>query len=303
MLHTTARKLWETAADVTQLRAEIDHLRRALGRIEARQTAQLPDDAPLKEREFKVYSQWGEDGILDFLCREASFDEKTFVEFGVESYAEANTRYLLTTEGWRGLVLDGDPEQVKRIKSDPIYWHHPLKADQAFLTRDNINDVIRDNGMIGRIGVLSVDVDGMDYWLWRAIDVVDPAIVVVEFNSRFGPDRSVTVPYQADFDRRGAHHSLIYYGASLRAFARLAGAKGYAFVGCGSHGLNAFFVRHDAVAGLIRPTSIEEGFVRGEFSESHDEAGGRIKMSGDEERRLLETLPTVEVGEDGEPLE
>jgi hypothetical protein len=301
LLHTVAEKLWTTSDQVDDLARQMDHLRRAIGRVEERQTKDLPAHVPLKEREFRVYSQWGEDGLLAFLCREAQFDEKVFVEFGVESYVESNTRYLLTTEGWRGLVLDGDAEQVARIKNDPIYWEHPLKADQAFLTRDNLNDVIRRNGVSGRIGVLSIDVDGMDYWLWRAIDVVDPAIVVIEYNSRFGPDASVTVPYQADFDRRAAHHSLIYYGASLRALNRLATAKGYRFIGCGSHGLNAFFVRHDAMAGAIQPVSLEEGFVAGEFSESHDEHGQRVKLSPEEERQLLATLPTVRVDEAGEP--
>jgi len=303
LLHATADKVWRTSDQVAELARQVDSLRRAAGRVEERQTRALPPDAPLKDREFRVYSQWGEDGILSFLCREASFDERVFVEFGVEKYVEANTRYLLTTEGWRGLVLDGSAEYVEAIRQSRDYWDFDLQAQAAFLTAENIDDTIASRGITGRIGLLSIDVDGMDYWLWRAIRAVDPAVVVIEYNSRFGPDASVTVPYDPAFDRRRAHHSLLYYGASLRALVRLGEAKGYAFVGCGSHGLNAFFVRRDAVAGAIRPQSVDEGFVAGGFSEAHDERGRRVRLSREQEEALLATLPVVEVGADGEPAD
>ena len=126
---------------------------------------------------------------------------------------------------WSGLVIDGDPANVSIIKSDPIYWRHNLKADCAFVTKDNINELLKRNGISGDVGLLSVDVDGNDYWVWKEIDAISPRIVVIEYNSRFGADRAVTVPYDASFVRRRAHHSMIYFGASLRALVNLGKKK------------------------------------------------------------------------------
>lgn len=278
-------RLWE-------LERRAVRMQEALGRIEARQLAR-EGSVNLQEREFRVFSQWGEDGIIQFLCEVVPIPRKVFVEFGVESYDEANTRFLLVNNNWAGLVIDGDAAQVARIRQQPEYWLYNLKAVDAFITCENINQILRDNGITGEIGLLSIDIDGMDYWIWEAIHVVEPAIVVVEYNYRFGPHEAVTVPYRADFDRRKAHHSILYYGASLKALCELANRKGYAFVGCGSAGLNAFFVRRDLKPAGIRELTPEEGFVEGQFCEAHDEQGRRIEMSKEEERRLVRELPVI----------
>ena len=290
---------------IEQLERQIDLLREALGRVETRQTAaaaaaQLDSDPTgLRALEFRVYSQWGEDGIIQHLIRHVHVPRKLFVEFGVESYREANTRFLLTNDNWSGLVIDGSPQQVALIRKSRAYWLHNLKAVEAFVTRDNIDQLLTDNGVSGEIGLLSIDIDGMDWWVWEAIEAIRPAIVVVEYNYRFGPDEAVVVPYQAEFDRRKAHHSILYYGASLEALCRLGRRKGYAFVGAGSAGLNAFFVRRDLRPDDLPELSAQQGFVEGQFCEAHDADGNRIKMSNDEQRRLVLSLPLVRVGEDG----
>jgi len=285
-------EFWRIQGRFGELEHRLTRMQEALGRIEARQVAQQ-GSVQLQEREFRVFSQWGEDGIIQYLCDVVPIPRKIFVEFGVESYHEANTRFLLVNDNWAGLVIDGDSAQVARIRQQPEYWLHNLKAVNAFITRDNINQILSDNGITGQIGLLSIDIDGMDYWIWEAIDVVDPAIVVVEYNYRFGPHEAVTVPYQPDFDRRAAHHSILYYGASLKALCELADRKGYAFVGCGSAGLNAFFVRRDLKPEMLPERSPEEGFVQGQFDEAHTESGERIKMSREEETRLVFSLPLV----------
>ena len=277
---------------------ERQRIREALGRIEARQLATLdapPDD--LHAREFRAFSQWGEDGILQHLIRHVDIPRKQFVEFGVEDYAEANTRFLLINDNWSGLVLDGSEQHVHAIHDDPLYWRHDLKAVAAFITRDNINDLLGEHGVTGDIGLLSIDIDGMDYWVWQAIDCIQPAIVVVEYNARFGPDRAVTVPYRDDFDRRTAHPSLIYYGASLAALHLLGQRKGYDLIGCGSAGLNAFFVRRDLRPESLPARTAAQAFVPAGYREAHDEAGGRLDVRPEEEARMLDglALPLVEV--------
>lgn len=122
---------------------------------------------------------------------------RTFVEFGVESYAEANTRFLVVNRGWRGLVMDGSAENMARLREDPIHWRHDIVAVDAFVTAANIDALIEANGFSGEIGILSLDIDGNDYWVLEAIAGVDPAILVVEFNAIGGTctiSRSPTIP-------------------------------------------------------------------------------------------------------------
>ena len=284
---------------VELLERRVRLMQEALGRIELRQLAGVAADGDLDSHEFRVFSQWGEDGIIDFLCRRVPVTRKLFVEFGVENYEESNTRFLLVNRNWSGLVIDGDPAQVDQIRASRLHWLYDLRPVAAFVTRDNINQVLSDHGATGDIGLLSIDIDGMDWWVWEAIEVARPAIVVVEYNYRFGPDESVVVPYAADFDRRKAHPSILYYGASLTALSRLGRRKGYALVGCGSAGLNAFFVRRDLRPESIPERSPGEAFVEGRFCEAHDDDGRRIRMDNAAQRRLVLGMPLVRVDGDG----
>lgn len=273
---------------------ELDHLRLALGRIEARQLN--PPGEDLASQEFKVFSQNGEDGIIQHLVRRVAIPRRVFVEFGVEDYREANTRFLAVNDGWSGLVLDSDPENVRAIREHPDNWRLDVQAAQAFVTRENINELLLEHGMSGEIGLLSIDIDGNDYWVLEAIDVISPAIVVVEYNFRFGADRAVVVPYDPHFDRAAAHPSRIYFGASLQALRVLARRKGYEFVGCNSFGVNAFFVRSDLMTDELAQLAANAGYVAGPFREALGADGKPGAMDHEQERRILEDLPVVEVG-------
>jgi hypothetical protein len=235
--------------------------------------------------EYSVFSQWGEDGIIDWLIGKLPGIPKTFVEFGVESYVESNTRYLLYSRNWCGFIIDGDATNIEKIKSQDIYWRVGLQAKHAFIDRENINELIESSGMRGDIGLLSVDIDGNDYWVWEAITIVNPAIVVCEYNAVFGINARVSVPYQADFQRTNAHYSNLYFGASIAALIELGDSKGYTFVGTNSNGCNAFFVRKD----LSQPVVSSLGSIvvnEANFSESRDSTGGLTFLKGD--RRLVE---------------
>ena len=279
---------------VISIQSKLTKIQETLGRIESRQLESL-DKLELQNNEFQVFSQWGEDGIVQMLLRHIEIPNKIFIEFGVENYTESNTRFLLINDNWTGLVIDGSPENISYIKQDSIYWQRNIKAVQAFIDRDNINKIIAENGVKGEIGLLSIDIDGNDYWVWQAIDSINPAIVISEYNFRFGTNRAVTVPYQADFVRTQAHHSNIYFGASLRALCLLANKKGYAFLGCNSTGINAFFVRKDLKPDHIKELSVEEGYVVGKFRESRNQIGELIFLTLEEEQKILESLPLIEV--------
>jgi hypothetical protein len=253
----------------TSLPERITRIQEALGRIEQRQSAQCLD---VRQAEFRVFSQWGEDGIIQYLLKRVAVERPVFVEFGVENYTESNTRFLLTNNQWAGLVIDGSAENIDYIRRDPIYWATNLKAEHAFVAKDNINELLSRNGIVGDIGLLSVDIDGNDYWVWQAIDTISPRIVICEYNSQFGPIAEVTTPYDAAFVRDTAHFSKIYYGASISALCSLAARKGYSLVASNSAGNNVFFVRNDLI-GPLRVLSPVQAYRRAQFREYHDEKG------------------------------
>lgn len=298
VLHKLSRlvhSLFALPDEIAKLGSALAHIRESLGRVEERLDRVESTPRALSGHEFKVYSQWGEDGILQYLIRAVRVPRPIFVEFGVENYTEANTRFLLLNNNWSGLIIDGSEKNIQAVRGESLYWRHNLKAVCSFITRENINGLIRDNGLSGDIGLLSIDIDGNDYWVWESIDVVSPAIVVVEYNARFGPERAVTVPYDPSFVRHQAHHSCIYYGASLAALVRLGKRKGYAFVGSNSAANNAFFVRRDLLPAELPERTPAEEWRQCLFRETRDQNGRLIFLSPDEEKALLAPLELVEV--------
>ena len=288
------RKVRERLGQLSRLEERLVYVQEALGRVENRQLAAL--NLPgIRANEFRVFSQWGEDGIIQHLVRELGLGRDVFIEFGVQNYLESSTRFLLCNDNWAGLVIDGSEEHIQFIKSDPIYWRYNIKAECSFITAENINGIISRNGISGEIGLLSVDIDGNDYWVWQAIDVVQPVITVVEYNARFGPDAAVTIPYEPAFVRSEVHHSMLYFGASLKALCVLGKKKGYAFVGCNSAGNNAFFVRQDRMTSGLRELTAAEGFVRNQFRESRDAAGHLTFESPETGQKVPDSLPLVNV--------
>ena len=271
----------------TSLPAQVYRIQEALGRIEQRQIAHV---SGFRESEFRVFSQWGEDGIIQFLLKHVLIERPLFVEFGVENYTESNTRFLLTNNQWSGIVIDGSDENIEYIKRDPIYWAANLKAVSAFITKDNINELITKNGISGDIGILSVDIDGNDYWVWQAIESISPRIIICEYNSHFGSEAEVTIPYDPSFVRDSAHFSKIYYGASISAFHSLAELKGYSLVASNSVGNNIFFVRKDLI-GSLPVLSVAQAYRRAEFREYHDENGNLTFDDFDTRINNISNLP------------
>jgi hypothetical protein len=248
----------------------------------------------LDEVEFQVFSQRGEDGIIQYILGKIEVPNKVFVEFGVETYTESNTRYLLLNN-WSGLVIDGSVRNINFIKNDFVYWKYNLTAIASFITKDNINDIIKNYTKEKTdIGLLSVDIDGNDYWVWQKIECINPRIVVCEYNSAFGAEKKLTVPYQEDFVRAKAHYSELYFGASLAAFCHLAEQKGYDFIGTSSAGVNAYFVRKDLSTPFIKHTSLS-GYNETHNRDSKGQKGELTFLPHNKRLELLKELPLVEV--------
>jgi hypothetical protein len=244
----------------------------------------------LADVELSVFSQWGEDGILEWLVHHLGDIPETFVEFGVEDYREANTRFLLSTRGWRGLVMDADAGHVDSIRRDALSWRHDLDARHAFVTRDNIDALLDASAIPNDVGVLSLDIDGNDYWVWQAILRVQPHIVVVEYNAVLGDRYPLTIPYDATFRRDRAHESMLYWGASIVALQQLATRKGYQLAGTNRAGCNAFFVRDDRADRIV--SRIADTRPRpSRFREARDASGTLTFARGRARAAAIATMP------------
>ncbi|MGA9544076.1 MAG: hypothetical protein WBQ85_10925 [Candidatus Sulfotelmatobacter sp.] len=286
-----------------KLRRRVDQERETalllLGKQMAWQVAALPPNSDFRQVGFKVFSQWDEDGIIQYLISHVPIENQTFIEFGVENYEESNTRFLLLNNHWQGMVLDASARDIEYIRRDRIHWQYDLQVKEAWITRENIDSLIAQAGFGEDLGLLSIDLNGNDYWIWEAIERARPRIAIVEYNSLLSL-APIAVPYQDDFDRTAAHSSNLYYGSSLAALDRLGRSKGYILVGSNIWGHNAFFVRSD-VAGELRGLEPEQAYVASKFREARDEAGKLTYARGEDRFRLIEHLPVINVatGEHG----
>ena len=286
-------KLFKIGQIFNKIKSFNDSEKILLGRLLSDQNSKSNFDK-ISDYEFQVFSQWGEDGIIQHLVRKLNISNKIFVEFGVETYHEANTRFLLMKDNWSGLIIDGSKANIDLIKNQSLYWRYSLTAVEAFITAENINSIITSNRINGEIGILSVDIDGNDYWVTKAIDCIQPILLINEYNSVFGPDRAISVPYDQSFVRTSAHHSNLYYGASLAAFTHLANKKGYALVGCNSNGNNAFYVRRDHLS-TLKELSTKEAFVDAKFREARDKDGKLLFLSDSNRYKYIQGLPVINV--------
>lgn len=220
---------------------EMMHLRQPLPRIE--------------DVEFRIFSQNGEDGILLYLFGILGMGARRVVEICAGDGIQCNAANLIINHGWTALLFDGDQSNVERgnafYASHPDTFSFPPRFLHEWITRENVNQIIAKEGWSGEIDLLSLDIDGVDYWLWDALDTVQPRVVVVEFQSIWSAEHAVTVPYTPQFRAEYIQGFGVYSGASLGAFVKMAARKGYRLVGVQRLGFNAFFVRNGLADDLL----------------------------------------------------
>ncbi|MDP6561567.1 MAG: hypothetical protein QF793_01440 [Candidatus Peribacteraceae bacterium] len=187
---------------------------------------------PLIER--REYAQNQEDGIINAIFTMIGTTNTFFVEFGVENGIECNTRYLSKHKGWKGLLMDGGFENPD------------LNLQKEFITAENIEDLFAKYAVPKELDLLSIDIDGNDYWVWKAIERYSPRVVIMEYNACIPYSPAVTIPYDPSF----SWDKTDYYGASLSALVKLGFEKGYTLVCTDRCGVNSFFVRNDALKGI-----------------------------------------------------
>jgi len=203
--------------------------------------------------EKKIWSQNNEDGIIEYIFSVIGTTNKYFVEFGVQTGDECNTRYLLEKKDWRGLMMDGGDNKKPHIK-------------QEFITAENIEVLFKKYNVPKSFDLLSIDIDGNDYYVWKAITNYNPRVVVIEYNSSCNPMESQVIKYDPDFKWDGTN----YFGASLLALKKLGETKGFSLLGCDTNGSNAFFIRDDQWNENLKKKNIEEAYMPPQYGKIID---------------------------------
>lgn len=206
---------------------------------------------------FKNFSQYEEDGLLLYVISQIEKPVKLFLEFGSDDGINSNTANLHFHHDWTGLFLDGNKKAIERGRYFYKKWGNKHVDTPVFIesliTRENINELITKGGLAGEIGLLSIDIDGNDYWVWEAITVIQPQIVIIETHNEFGLN-DIVVPYDASYFYPGKHPD--YHGASPIAMNNLAKHLNYRLVGSNELGFNFIFLRND-LAPHLKEVSVE----------------------------------------------
>lgn len=222
-----------------------------------------------------IFTYHGEDGIIYYLLEQLGPVPPVFVDIGSGDCIKSNCAALATHFNWKGLFIDADASQLavgKSFYKQKIKSGVGIKMRKEKITPENVNEILAKEGLTGEIGLLSIDIDGDDYWIWKAINTLQPSIVVVEAKVEFG-NRDIIVPY-GDVN----HHSgdKMYNGASIEAFRKLGERKGYKLVGANVYGYNLFFVRKKenavkevATAEILNYPQVKDSFYPESFFLSH----------------------------------
>lgn len=228
----------------------------------ARSSAQLP---AFGDVEFQCYSQNGEDGILLYIFSLIGTTTRKAVEICAGNGVECNSANLIINHGWQALLFDGDEANVTHARgfyaTSRRTFISPPTVTQAWITAENVNDLVVGQGFSGAIDLLSLDLDGNDYWILKALTVVQPAVIVVEFSALCGPERSATMSYKPDY-KLDFSRQPYRCGASLAAFVKLLKPRGYRLVGVQSLGFNAFFVREGLGTDVLSEVTPSECYRR-----------------------------------------
>ena len=232
----------------------------ARARIEALKAEQLAlGHDRLAGHGFKAYSEGDQDGILQEIFRRIGTTNRHFIEFGCGNGMENNTLYLLIS-GWSGVWMDGDPQNIQAARSfhASALERGALRAECRMITAENVCEQLSALCNSHEIDLLSIDIDGNDFWVWQALEGISPRVVVIEYNATLRPPIQVVQKY----DPNARWNRTNYFGASLSALERLGTAKGYNLVGCSLANGDAFFVRQDLVlTKFVGPFTAENFFI------------------------------------------
>jgi hypothetical protein len=212
----------------------------------------------------RIYCAKAEDGIIEEIFNRIGEGNKSFIEFGVSSRGYENNSLYLLLKGWNGLWIEGCETVLSMDDKGPgplYHYRHTVEAREkyikerrlkvisCYITAENIEELFRQGAVPLELDLLSIDIDGNDYWVWKAIKQYRPRVVCIEYNSSLGDRVSCAMDYDPDWRWDGSY----VFGASLVALEKLGRLKGYSLIGCDFTGINSYFVRDDLVGDLFCP--------------------------------------------------
>jgi hypothetical protein len=248
----------------------------------------------------KIYSQWDEDGILDYICQKLSIHKPGVVEIGAGNFTECNSRFLFEFRNANVFAVDAREDLASTITDDKISWKSHLFHKSTWVNPENINDLIMEaKNKLTYLDIFSLDLDGNDYWILQQSNLNEFKVIIVEYNPIFGSEIPVSVPRDNSFIRTKKHFSNLYYGASLKAFIFELNKKGFTFIGTNRVGSNAFFIKNEFATKFNLKTSNLDDFTRWGIRESRDKVGNLTLLCWDDRLKLISDLPleNVESGE------
>lgn len=251
----------------------------------------------LWDAEVKVYSQWGEDGILDYIFRRLEIPKPKVIEVGAGDFTECNSRFLAENLNASVVAIDIRDDLIEAISKTNLIWKTHILGIQTWVTSSNINKLIeKAQHFMGGVDMVSLDLDGNDFWIINAADLTGISVVVVEYNPLFGNLKALTVPEEDAFDRTKKHFSWLYYGASLKAFVNVLSSKGFRFIGTNRVGNNAFFVA-SSMSHLIpfSPNPNSDCYFDWRVRESRDRSSKLSYLSGQDRFNEIQKLPLVDL--------
>ena len=254
----------------------------------------------LEQSECKIFSQNGEDGILDYIITMLKIIKPNFIEIGVGTYVEANTRFIYDRFYPKGIIIDVEKNLSSKVFSNINSWKGDLRVIEEKVSTKNINKIISKNCDFN-VDIFSLDIDSIDYWI---IDKLKPnisKIFVAEYNPVFGSSLEVTVPNLENFDRSKYHYSHLCYGMSLKALINLMSKKNYYFIGSNSLKNNAFFVSNDfPMNQYFKKLELEslDYYVDSNVRESRDITGNLNYLSGEKKLNEILDCEVVDISDD-----
>jgi len=250
------------------------------------------------ETSYKVYSQNGEDGFIDYLLFSTNIEKPKFIEIGIGTYKECNTRFLFERTGTEGLVIDSIVDLEKKVKKNVRFWKGDLNVVNETVNTENIIDIFEKNNFLNEVDLFSLDIDGIDYWILDKLPKNFSKICVIEYNPVFGDQLEITVPNKKNFTREEYHFTYLCYGVSLRALIKKMDEKGYLFVGSNEHNNNAFFVLKKYKNNLnidLPDTTYLKKFTNSNIRESRNEDGDLNYLRKEERLKAIENCEVIDL--------
>ncbi len=252
----------------------------------------------INDAEEKIFSQNGEDGIIDYILEIINVKDPKFVEIGVEDYIESNTRLLYHIRNSQGLIVDQTID-INKLSKNLELWKGRLKVLKKAVTPKNINEIINYENFNKDLDLFSIDIDGLDFWVIKELPTNFAKICIAEYNPLFGSEYEVTVPNIENFNRTNYHYSNLCWGVSLKGLINLMNEKNFVFLGTNNLKNNAFFVNKDyeqLFKKVILEKNIElKNYTNHKFQESRDKNGNLTYLSRKEQLKEVEDCYVINI--------